>query len=169
MMSYLEYKPAIWDKIFVNEKANLHFHLPQYKFNVEHIGATSVPNCRSFRNVDIMISLHDFKDIHTVALLLATKEYKIIKERSTPDCMVLAKTQKYQKVGVTIRIVQYAGRWFNRCHAFLTLLRENYDRVIKYNNFREELFVKVNGNIAQYNQIKGNYINSIIDDNFKFE
>lgn len=168
-MPYLEYKPVLWSKIFVAERDNLHFLLPQFKFNVEHIGATSVANCRSFRNVDILLSVHDFKDISTVSMLLASKEYKVIEEYSTVECMVLVKRYKYEKVGITVRVVQYAGTFFNRCHAFQSLLKESYDRVQKYNNYREELFIHYNGDIAQYNKIKQTYINSLIDDNFKFE
>ena len=79
-MEVLQYHPSDWDKAFLSEKDNLFFLLPQFKFNVEHIGATSIPNCRSFRNIDILLSLNRFEDILTVAMLLNSKDYKEIKE-----------------------------------------------------------------------------------------
>lgn len=105
-MPYLEYKPELWSKIFVAERDNLHFLLPQFRFNVEHIGATAVANCRSFRNVDILLSVHDFKDISTVSMLLASKEYKVIEEYSTVECIVLVKRYKYEKL---VSLLE----WFN--------------------------------------------------------
>ena len=168
-MDILSYQPQEWDRIFIAERDNLHFLLPQYKFNVEHIGATAIPNCRSFRNVDILISLHSFKDIYTVAMLLESKEYKRIEEYSSIDCITLVKKYKYGKIGVTVRIVEYGGKWYNRAQAFQVILKESYDRTQKYNIFRENLFRQYYNDIKKYNEIKYDYINSQIDYYFKFE
>ncbi len=170
IMEYLEYHPVDWDKAFISERDNLLFLLPQFKVNVEHIGATSVNNCRSFRNVDILVSTHNFTDIHTIAMMLCSKEYKELKELSTIDCVVLVKKYKVNKrYGVTVRVVQYASNIYNRIVSFKLLLKDSYDRVQKYNLFREQLFKQVNSNIAEYNKVKYDYINSLLDDNYKFE
>ena len=165
----LDFRPNEWDKAFISERNNLLFLLPQFKINVEHIGATSVNGCRSFRNVDIMISVHDFIDLQTIAMLLESKEYRLIKELSSMDVLVLVKKKKVNKVAVTVRVVQYASNFYNRAKAFKVLLQENYQRVEKYNKYRDELIQKVGYDIAKYNEIKYNYINSLIDENFKFE
>ena len=169
-MEYLEYHPVDWDKAFISERDNLLFLLPQFKVNIEHIGATSINNCRSFRNIDILVSAHEFTDVHTIAMMLCSKEYKELKELSTMDCVVLVKKYKVNKrYGVTVRVVQYASNIYNRFISFKLLLKDSYDRVQKYNFFREQLFKQVNFNIAEYNKVKYDYINSLIDDNYKFE
>ena len=170
IMEYLEYHPTDWDKVFASERDNLLFLLPQYKINVEHIGATSINNCRSFRNVDILVSTHDFKDVHTIAMLLCSKEYKELKELSTVDCVVLVKKYKVNtKYGVTVRVVQYASDIYNRIISFRLLLKDSYDRVQKYNIFRENLFKQVGCDITKYNQVKYDFINQQIDEFYKFE
>ena len=168
-MPYLEYKPELWSKIFVAERDNLHFLLPQFRFNVEHIGATSVANCRSFRNVDILVSVHNFVDISTVAMLLLSKEYREIKEMSTIDCVVLVKKQKVYGCGITVRVVEYASMIYRRIMAFKQILRSSFDRAIKYNQFRETLFERYHTDINKYNEAKYDYINSLIDERYKFE
>lgn len=169
MREYLEYHPEEWTKIFKSEVNNIHFLLPKFTLNIEHIGATSVNNCRSFRNVDILVSTHDLADLYTVVMLLTNKEYKELKELSNKDCVVLVKKYKYKKIGVTVRVVEYGSETYNRIIAFKTLLQESYEKVIKYNNFRERLFVESGGDIQRYNEVKYGYINSMIDDNYRFE
>ena len=168
-MDLLDYKPTEWGKAFSKEKDNLLFLLPQYRFNVEHIGATAVNSCRSFRNVDILISVHNFSDIYTLAMILNSSEYKEIRELSSLDCVVLVKRTKVEGVGITLRIVEYASDIYNRFCAFMILLRESYDRVQKYNNFRETLIQQYPNDIKKYNEAKIDYINSIIDSKFKFK
>ncbi len=168
-MSNLLYLPEDWDNIFKAERDNLRFVLPEFKFNIEHIGATSINNCRSFRNVDILISLSHFNDIYTAAMLLNSRGYKMLNAQCRSDCALLIKRSKYKKIGVTIRIVEYGGDFYNRCKAFQVVLRESYDRTQMYNNFREKLFAKYPKNIKRYNEVKYDYINSQLDYYFKFQ
>ena len=159
-MEYLQYTPVKWDKAFASERDNLLFCIPNIKINVEHIGATSVPNCRSFRNVDILVSVHNFVDISTVAMLLLSKEYREIKE---------IKKQKVYGCGITVRVVEYASMIYRRIMAFKQILRSSFDRAIKYNQFRETLFERYHTDINKYNEAKYDYINSLIDERYKFE
>ena len=167
-MQILRYRPKEWVKAFKSECSNLQFLLPQFKINVEHIGATAVPNCRSFRNVDILLSTHEFKDIHTIAMMLETKEYVIV-DQSDINCVVLAKKRKVLGERITVRVVQYASNTFNRFHAFDIYLRESIENVYHYNIFRENLFREVAYDIPRYNQAKYDYINNHIDEHFTFE
>ena len=153
----LSYNQTEWEKVFVSEKDNLLFLLPQYKMNIEHIGATSINNCRSFRNVDILISVNNFADVHTIAMLLNSKEYKELPELSDMNCRVLVKKHKVNKTGITVRVVEYASNTYNRFIMFRTLLKDDYNKVQAYNYFRENLFEEVNHNIAKYNQINPKY------------
>lgn len=169
IMDYLEYHPSEWVKIFKSEYSNIHFLVPDLKYNVEHIGATSINSCRSFRNVDILISTSSLADIYTIAMLLGVSEYKELKELSTEDCVVMIKKKKYKKIGVTIRIMEYGSTKYVRFKAFKQLLQSDYNFVIKYNYFREELFKTVNFDITKYNEGKINYIESQLNEHFKFE
>ena len=169
MKDYLSFKPAQWDKAFVSERNNLFFLLPQFKINVDHIGATSVTNCRSFRNVDILVSTHEFVDVHTIAMMLESKEYRPLDDKQDINCITLVKKKKVNGCGVTVRVVQYASPIYNRFLAFKVLLQENFDRVAKYNSFRETLISNVKFNIEEYNKAKYDYINALIDEHFKFE
>ena len=165
----LSFKSADWEKAFSIEKDNLLFLLPQYKMNIEHIGATSINNCRSFRNVDILISVNNFADIYTIAMLLASKEYKELPELGNINCRLLVKRHKVNGCGVTVRVVEYASETYRRFIMFRTLLNEDYNKVQGYNYFRENLIKKVEFDIAEYNRIKYDYINSFLDENCKFE
>ena len=168
-MEVLQYHPVMWEKAFISERDNLRFELPKFRVTIEHIGATSVNNCRSFRNVDILLSVHNFEDIFTVAMILGSKDYRELRDLNTIDCVVLAKKTKVYGFGVTVRVVQYASNFYNRINCFQIYLKESRARVLRYNEYREVLFEKVHRNIAEYNRIKYDYINSIIDENFKFE
>lgn len=165
----LAYNHKDWSKAFQMERDNILFLLPQYKITIEHIGATSVNNCRSFRNVDILVSVHNFADVYTITMLLASKEYKELPELSDINCRVLAKKHKVNDCGVTVRVVEYASDTYNRFISFKLFLKDSFDAVQKYNLFREALFEKVEHNISEYNRIKYDYINSLLDENYKFE
>ena len=165
----LSYDIEKWKTAFNQEKTNILFLLPNYKVNVEHIGATSVNNCRSFRNVDILVSTSNFADIYTIAMILGTKDYKELNELSDLNCRVLARRNKINGCGVTIRVVEYASLTYNRFISFKLYLNDSYEHVQKYNYFREALFEKTNHNISEYNKIKYDYINAVLDENYKFE
>ena len=165
----LSYKHEDWEKAFASEKENLIFLLPQYKMNVEHIGATSINNCRSFRNVDILIAVNNFADIYTIAMLLASKEYKELPELGDMNCRVLVKKHKVNGCGVTVRVVEHASETYKRFVMFKVLLNEDFEKVQGYNYFRENLLKKVNFDIAEYNRVKYDYINSFLDEACKFE
>ena len=104
-MEIFEYKPQQWEQAFASEIDNLLFNLSQFKFNIEHIGATSINNCRSFRNVDILLSTKNFVDVSTIAMMLESKDYKRLPELSTIDCIVLVKKSKVYVCGITLRVV----------------------------------------------------------------
>ena len=169
MEDFLQYTPAKWEKAFASERDNLLFALSNYRVTIEHIGATSVNSCRSFRNVDILLSVHDFGRISTITMILQTKEYKLLKELSTPDCSVLVKKSKVYGCGITLRIVQFASMTYRRYTCFRIYLKNSYDCVQKYNMFREAAFKTAKYDIKEYNRLKYNYINSILDERFKFE
>ena len=167
--SILQYTPAKWEKAFKSEKDNLLFCLPNFKVTIEHIGATAVNSCRSFRNVDILLSTHDYGAVSTIAMVLKSKEYKELKELSTLDCIVLVKKSKVYGCGITLRIVQYASMTYRRITCFKIFLKESYDCVQRYNIFREAAIKTANFDIKEYNKMKYNYINSILDERFRFE
>ena len=167
--SILQYTPAKWEKAFKSEKDNLLFCLPNFKVTIEHIGATAVNSCRSFRNVDILLSTHDYGAVSTIAMVLKSKEYKELKELSTLDCIVLIKKSKVYGCGITLRIVQYASMTYRRITCFKIFLKESYDCVQRYNIFREAAIKTANFDIKEYNKMKYNYINSILDERFRFE
>lgn len=165
----LNYNPRAWEKAFKEEKNNLLYFLANKKVTIEHIGATSIANCRSNHNVDILISVPKMPDIYTIEALLLSKGYREIKEFSTKDCLVLVKKSKVLDQSITIRIAEYASMIFNRIHAFKIVLKDEYDRVQRYNAFREELLDQCGKNWRKYHRIKVDYINSMIDEYFRFE
>lgn len=166
-MELLRFRPKSWHQAFLSEKNTLYFYLPQFKMNVEHIGATSVPNCRTFRNVDILISVPQLEDISTVAMLLATKGYKVVDD-SNYECIVLVKKATVYGERITVRVTEYASLIYRRHILFKTYLENSYDNVQKYNIFRDHLFREVRGDMKRYNEAKIEYINNHIDEMFKF-
>lgn len=168
-VEYLEYRPTEWDNIFKKEFNNIHFLLPDMKVYVEHIGATSVNGCRSFRNVDVLVSTQNFADIYTAKMLLCIDEYKEIPELGNENCVVLVRKKKYGQIGVTVRVVEYGSETYLRFKAFKAILQEDYERTLKYNHYRELFFRQVDKDIKKYNEGKYLYINNLIDENWKFE
>ena len=168
-MEYLSYSPDIWNKVFASERDNLLFELPQFKIKVEHIGATSVKNCRSFRNVDILVIAKNFKDISTIAMILSSKDYKELRELSSIYCALLVKKSKVLDCGITVRVVEYGSKIYNRINCFQTYLKKSGINVQQYNIFREESIRRSNMDITKYNKTKYDYINLKIDENFRFE
>ena len=166
-MDVLRYRPVAWVKAFQNEKSTLHFLLPQFRMNVEHVGATSVPGCRSFRNVDILISVSNFSDISTISMLLQTKGYNLIDDNY--KCVVLVKKKRVNGERITIRVVEYASQEYLRIVMFKTYLLDRIDNVNKYNIYREKLFADCGRNVIKYNEQKYDYINNHVDEMFKFE
>lgn len=168
-MNYLDFDPRGWHETFKDEKNNLLYYLKDFKVSISHIGATSFVGGRSNRNVDVLLTVTNFKDVQSVMVRLVSKKYKILEQSTSGDFYFFVGPSKVQGYGVTVRLMEYASPIFNRYQAFLTLLKESAERVRKYNNFRLELLDKCGDDWKKYSQIKQDYINSIIDDNFKFE
>lgn len=168
-VEYLDYLPTEWDRIFKKEYNNIHFLLPDMKIYVEHIGATSINGCRSFRNVDVLVSTQNFADIFTAKMLLCIDEYKELPELNKEDMVVLIRKKKYGSIGVTVRIVEYGSETYLRFIAFKNILHDDYERVLKYNHYRELFFKQVDKDIKKYNEDKYLYINNLIDENWKLE
>ena len=168
-MAFLAFDPHGWREAFTDEKNNLLFYLKDYRVAINHIGATSFTGGRSNRNVDILLTVSNLADIHSVLVRLQSKKYKVAEQSDAGDYFLLVGPQKVLGYGVSIRLMEYASPIFNRYQAFVTLLKEDSSRVIRYNDFRAELVDKCGDDWKKYSQMKQDYINMMIDENFKFE
>ena len=158
-----------WDKAYQIEKDNLSYYLRDFKVSINHYGATSILNGRSNRNVDILLCAFSLVDLSSVKVRLESKGYKLVQYEENPDYYVLVAPKKANGYGVSIRLMLYASQTYLRYNAFYLLLKENPELVIRYNNFREEITLKCGKNWRMYWKLKNNYINQVIDENFKFE
>ena len=168
-MKFLFFDPKGWTETFIDEKNNLLYYLKDYKVAVSHIGSTSYPGGRSNRNVDLLVSVTSLKDLSSVLVRLQSKKYKLIESSDNGDLYVLVGPSKVLGYGVTVRLMEYASTIYNRYQAFASLLKEDQDKVRRYNEFRLELVEKYGANWVKYNRLKQDYINMVIDENYKFE
>ena len=168
-MSEFIFDPRGWRESFKDEKNNLLYYLKDYQVSITHIGATAYTGSRSNRNVDILVAVKSIVDLNSVLVRLQSKKYKVIEQSAKADFYVLVAPSKVMGCGVTIRLMDYASFVFNRYQAFITLLKEDRSKIYAYNDFRSELVNKCGSNWAMYNELKQNYIEALIDENFKFE
>ena len=165
----LRFDPTGWGKTFAEEKNNLLYFLNNLKAAITHIGATAYKNGRSNRNVDILITVETLADLSAVTVRLQSKGYKLVNYENNQDYSLLVAPKKVLGYGVTIRVMLYASEIYNRYHAFATLLKEHEQLARQYNEFRDECNKKCGKNWQQYRTLKVDYINSLIDEYFKFE
>ena len=97
------------------------------------------------------------------------KKYKVVEQSHNGDFYLLVGPSKVLGYGVSIRLMEHASPIFNRYYAFVTLLKEDSSRVQKYNDFRAALLEQCGDDWKKYSQMKQNYINMMVDENFKFE
>lgn len=167
-ISSLKFDPKGWDKAFQEEKNNLLYYLKNFKVAVKHIGATAYPGGMSNRNVDILIATTTFEDVSSVQVRLESKGYKVISSNQL-GFILLKSPKKVQGYGISIRIMEYGSAIFNRYNAFDILLKEDLNRVTRYNKYRDEISYEYFYDFSKYQELKLNYINAMIDENFKFE
>lgn len=168
-MASLEFNPRGWRETFIDEKNNLLYYLKDFKVAINHIGATAYVAGRSNRNVDLLVTTTSLSDLQSVMVRLVSKKYKVIEQSHDGDFYLLVGPNKVQGYGVSVRLMVYASNIFNRYQAFITLLKEDNNRVLRYNDFRLELLETYGSDWQKYNQMKQNYINLMIDENYKFE
>ena len=169
IMKLLSYEPSKWTASYKKEKNDLLYLLSNFNIGISHIGATSVPAGRSDRNIDVLIVAESIADVSSVTVKLQANGYKYINYMSTHECSLLVKQKRVEGCGVTVRVVAYASDTYNRINAFMTYLRESNSRIQSYNNFREALSEKYKNDWKSYYRHKKDYINEIIEENFKFE
>lgn len=164
----LAFDPRSWDKTFEEEKNNLLFYLKDFKVAIKHIGATAYPGGMSNRNVDILIATVSMQDISSIQVRLQSKGYKVI-DATKPEIVLMVGPKKVGNHGVSIRIMEYASDIYSRYNAFEILMKEDHSRITSYNEYRDELNRTYANNFKQYQELKINYINALIDENFRFE
>ena len=115
------------------------------------------------------MTVNNLADIQSVLVRLISKKYKVIEQSHSGDFYLLVGPNKVLGYGVSIRLMEHASPIFNRYQAFVTLLKEDHTKVEKYNSFRLALIDKCGKNWEMYNRMKRDYIDQLIDENFKFE
>ena len=164
----LRFDPRGWSETYEEEKNNLLYFLSGFQVGVKHIGATSYAGGMSNRNVDILIATQTMQDISSIQVRLQSKGYKLV-DSTLPGLSTLVGPKKVNGYGITVRVMEYASMIYNRFNAFETLMKENQDRVTRYNEYREEISLRCGPDFQKYQELKLNYINGLIDEKFKFE
>lgn len=168
-MNTLKFEPRGWSKAYIEERNNLLFLLNNFKCEIRHIGATALATGRSNRNVDIMVIAHSLIDLSTIAFTLENHKYRPLEHLSSSEVYSFVGPKKVNGYGVTIRVILFASYAYNRFISFELYLKGNNKRIEKYNDFREALYIKYKKDWKSYYKRKQDYINDIIDQNFKFE
>lgn len=168
-MKALRYDPQGWEDTYITERNNLLYLLSNFDFTIEQIGAGSVTNGRTNRNVDILIAADSIPEVSSIASKLETYGYKPLHYLSHHEISTLVKRTRVKGYGVTIRVVNKASIIHNRIKAFMLYLNENYGHIEKYNEFRLNLYLKYQKNWKLYYKHKMDYISMVLKENFKFE
>lgn len=166
----LRFDPEGWRETFLEEKNNLQYYLKNFKVAISHFGATAYKNGRSNRNVDILITVQDLKDLTAVVVRLQSKGYKlVVYEDENHECSTLIAPKKVLGYGVTLKVMVYASSLYNRFNAFINLLKEHEHLIRLYNEYRDDIRYKCKNNWKEYRRLKIDYINLLIEEHFKFE
>ena len=164
MLKLVDYCDS-WKDAFQNEKKILLLALRGQKvLEVEHIGATSVVLCKTCGTIDILCSIVSKYDLETIKNILTTRDYQFLKSQSTDDCYVFARRNQKNQIVALVRIVEQASKEYKEIILFKHYLREKEKHVLTYNQFRKALLEQCGGDAKQYQQIKKNYIESILHD-----
>ena len=147
-----------WKFYFKKERDNLlELFKKQDISAIEHIGSTSVVMCKAAGTIDILVSIPDTIEMFTIKNILVSNGYKFIDSMSDMDCFVFMRVYK-GKVVCTIRVMEHASEKYNDFMLFKYYLRSNRMNVKKYNEFREKILAKFNGDGKRYYEEKINYI-----------
>lgn len=165
----LRFDPEGWRETFSEEKNNLQYYLKNFKLAITHIGATAIKGGRSNRNVDILITSESLSDASSISIRLQSKGYKLLDYNDGHEIITLVAPKKVLGYGVTIRVVVYASEVYVRFNAFASLLKEHEQLVKRYNEFRENIAHKCGADWKQYRKLKIDYVNLLLEENFKFE
>lgn len=165
----LRFDPDGWRETFLEEKNNLQYYLKNFKLAITHFGATALKGGRSNRNVDVLITSENLSDVSSISVRLQSKGYKLIDYEDGHEIVTLVGPKKVLGYGVTIRVVVYASEIYVKYNAFASLLKEHEQLVKRYNEYRESLAYKCGADWKQYRKLKIDYINLLLEENFKFE
>ena len=165
----LRFDPTGWRETYEEERNNLQYYLKGFKVAINHFGATAYKNGRSNRNVDILITVETIADLSAIVVRLQSKGYKLVDYEEGHECYTLVGPKKVLGYGVSLKLMLYASELYNRYNAFITLLKEHEHLVRQYNEYRDNLSHKCGKNWKTYRQLKIDYINSLLEEHFKFE
>ena len=158
-----------WPEFFDYEKKMVSKYLSRFHVDsIEHIGATSACLCDTTGTIDVLIGLNSFTEVGSVTKKLSENGYTVVDKLSTPTCAFLYRKNADGNIVATFRICENASLTFLKFLGFKFYLSGDPKNAVKYNEFRKTLIEECKGNIKVYNQIKANYINSIIDEFCKF-
>ena len=153
-----------WKDYFATEKQILLSALHGQKvMGVEHIGATSVVLCATSGTIDLLCVIPNMIEFITIKNILASRGYQYLKSMSTDDCFTYARRNENNQIVCTVRVVEQASRIHQEIILFKEYLREREKHVLSYNLFRQTL-IDQNIDAQKYQEIKRNYIRSILND-----
>lgn len=168
-MKALRYDPKGWQETYITARNDLYFHLSAFSVDISHFGATSVASCRSDRNVDVLVIADSIVDVSSITLKLQTSGYKFIPFMSNAELSMFVSKKRIGKYAVSLRVVLRGSHTHERLNAFMMYLKDNYNNVIKYNDFRAVLSEQCGSDWKTYYRRKRDYIDSILDMNFTFD
>ena len=164
MLRLIEFNDK-WKDYFDLEKQNLLNALRGQKIlSIEHIGATSVVLCKTCGTIDLLCVLHSKIDFITIKNLLCVNGYQYLASMSNDDCYTFARRNENKQIVAIIRVVEQASTIHKEIILFKGYLREKEKHVAAYNEFRKALLQQCGGNAKKYQEIKQNYIKSILHD-----
>ena len=153
-----------WKDYFIAEKQILLNALHRQKvLGIEHIGATSVVLCATAGTIDLMCIIPSMIEFLTIKNLLTTRGYQYLKSMSTDDCYTYARRNEKNQIVALVRVVEQASKIHQEIVLFREYLRENEKHALSYNAFRQAL-INQNVDAKKYQEIKKNYIESILHD-----
>ena len=152
-----------WKNYFTKEKELLLNALEGHPvLEVEHIGATSVVLCKTCGTIDLLCSIQSSVEFFSYKNILTRRGYQFINSLSNNDCFVFVRRNEKKQIVSLIRLVEHASETYKKIILFKYYLKEKTAHVMAYNQFRETLLAQVGDDAKKYQQIKANYIESIL-------
>ncbi len=139
-------------KLFEDYHSIIQKYLP--KSQIEHIGASSIPNCVSKGDLDIYVAV---ENVEQAIVTIEKLNFKIKQETLRTEQLCMFESQKNEDVA--IQLVEKSSSFEDFLH-FRNKLRSNPDLVEQYNQMKLSCTGFTH---EQYREVKSRFIEKVLD------
>ena len=161
-----EYNPE-WKNEYLKEKNTLKNVLKNYNIDIQHVGSTSIINCKAKPIIDIAIGVPNLEYGKKLVPILQNIGYHYDGRHDFGVRYFLKKCENNTET-YFIHIEDKNSRIWQNHILFRNYMNLNPEEVRKYSDLKETLAKKFYNDRKSYTKAKEGYIEKIIDNAFKY-